>query len=383
MEQIDNPSLKGKPVIVGALPGRRGVVSACSYEARKFGIKSAMPISQAYRLCPEGIYLPVRMSRYIEVSQRVMEILKSFSPVFQRISVDEAFIDATGTERLFGSPESLARKIKKRVREETKLTVSIGIAPNRYLAKLASDFSKPDGLYIIRPGEEEAFIDKVELKDLWGVGKKTLAKLKELNITSTKKLRSFPKEMLASVIGKSAADYLYMAVRGIDPGIHPPQTRSHSISSEVTFQTDRKDLPGIKRVLLELSEELMYRLLKEKKHSRTIVLKLRYSDFTTVTIQKSLKHPVSSSDELFQIAGELLKKKWKGNREIRLIGLGLANVTEREDAEQKDLFEDSMNRKRKVEETIALIKEKISDVEITKASLLKRKTRHHHYKDQY
>jgi len=373
VEQIDNPSLKGKPIIVGAKPGGRGVVSTCSYEARKYGIKSAMPISQAYRLCPQGIYLPVRMSRYLEVSKIVMLILRDYTPFFQQISVDEAFLDMTGTRRLFGPPKDLAGKIKKRVYNDTGLTISIGVAPNRYIAKLASEYGKPDGLCIVEKGKEEEFIDKLELKDLWGLGKKTHNRLKELNITTIDKLRAYPLPLLSSILGIATGNYLYNAVRGREVDIHQQETKSHSISSETTFQEDRRDLPGIKRTIMELSHEVMFRLLNDKYRSKTVVLKLRYADFTTVNIQKSLKHWVSSAEEFYGISLELLRKKWDKSRALRLIGVGLANLVPKKDTEQQELFGDINDKKRKVEETVTEIKKKIGKVTLTKASLLKYK----------
>ncbi len=371
VEQIDNPEYRGKPVIVGAKPGSRGVVSTCSYEARKFGIKSAMPISTAYKLCPNGIYLPVRMKRYMEVSRTVMDVLKDYTPGFQQISIDEAFLDMTGTERLFGPPLEIAKEIKQRIKEKTGLTLSIGIAPNRYLAKLASDYSKPDGLYIVEPEKAEEFVEKLKLTDLWGIGKKTIEKLKELNITTVKRLKNTPKTTLSQLLGKAAAEYLYKAARGIDPGIHQEDKRSHSISSEMTFQKDLNDIPQIYGVLFELSSQIMYRLLKEKKRSKTVVLKIRYNDFTTFTIQKSLKHWFVSSDEVYQTAKELFNLKWERGKPIRLLGLGFNKVELLKRENQGELFENNFNKIHRVEETIIKLKSKDSNIKITRASLLK------------
>jgi DNA polymerase-4 len=196
VEQIDNPSLQGKAVIVGALPGHRGVVSSCSYEARRFGVRSAMPVSQAARRCPQGVFVPVRMKRYLEVSQAVMRILERFSPDFRQISIDEAFMDMSGTQRLYGAPLATGKTVKEKVRRQTGLTLSIGIAANRYLAKLASEHSKPDGLHFVQPGEEISFLDGLSLGNLWGVGEKTRERLLELNITSVQGLREYPKDIL-------------------------------------------------------------------------------------------------------------------------------------------------------------------------------------------
>ncbi len=226
VEQRDDPRLKGKPVIVGAAPGRRGVVSACSYEARRFGIHSAMAISQAYRRCPQGVFLPVRMERYLEVSRKVMGILGTYTPHMQQISVDEAFLDMTGTERLLGPAIEVGRGLKEEVKRETGLAITVGIGPNKYVAKLATNAGKPDGLTLVTQAEVEAFLDRLALKDLWGIGEKTLARLTELNIVSTAQLREFGSEELARLLGKGTASFLHGVVRGEDPGSSPKSRRA-------------------------------------------------------------------------------------------------------------------------------------------------------------
>jgi DNA polymerase-4 len=370
VEILDRPELKGRPVIVGALPGHRGVVSSCSYEARKFGVRSAMPISQAHRRCPTGVYLPVRMERYLECSQAVMGLLASYTPEFQQISVDEAFLDMSGTERLLGEPPEVGRKIKDRVLSETGLTLSIGIAPNKYLAKLASEFCKPDGLHRVPPGGELAFLDGLPLAKLWGVGEKTRQRLSELNITTIPALRQVPEDILCSMMGEASGRYLAAAVRGGDPGIYSLQPKSRSVSSETTFETDLKDAEAIKRTLLELAEQVMYRLMREGLKSNTVVLKLRTQDFTTTHAQRTVKHWLTSSDEIHRLAVGLLEQKWKGGTPIRLVGVGVDRVVGPAEAVQQELFDDELGRKRKVEEAVTRIREKIEGVTLTKASLL-------------
>ncbi len=374
VEQLDNPNIKGKPVIVGARPGSRGVVSSCSYEARRFGIRSAMPISQAYRKCPQAVFLPGRMERYLQVSDHVMSILESYTPVFRQISIDEAFLDLSGTKRLYGPPLALADTIKKQIFEETGLILSVGIAPNKYLAKLASEYGKPDGLTMVKPGEEILFLDKLQLKDLWGVGKKTLSRLLELNIRSVKRLREIPEDILRSMMGEACGRYLYNAARGKDPGnIYPEKPKSHSISSEITFESDKNDQSTIKRSILELSQQIMYRLIKGGWKTNTVRLKLRFFDFNTTGSQKTIKHWITSSDEIYSIATELLKKRWDGSTPVRLIGVGTANVKKQDLSTQWELFDDPFNKKRKVEEAVAHIRQSISGSGLTRASLLKKK----------
>ena len=373
VEELDEPGLRGRPVIVGALPGNRGVVSSCSYEARRFGIRSAMPISQAVRKCPQGVFRPVRMHRYLEVSEQVMRILSSYTPEFRQLSIDEASLDLTGTERLYGPPLPLASRIKQRVQRETGLTLSVGLAHNRYLAKLASEYDKPDGLCEVLPGEEIAFLDRLQLQDLWGLGKKSLSRLHELNITTVQRLRQMPEDILCSMMGEAGGRYLYKAVRGGDMGIFAGAPKSHSLSSEITFEEDKKDSVTIRRALLDLSEQVMYRLLRGGNSTNTVTIKVRFFDFTTTAAQKTLRHTITSSDELYRLAHELLLKRWDGSTPIRLIGVGTANVRRQDSTVQGELFEDEYARRRKVEEAVTELRQRINGVKLTKASLLGKK----------
>jgi DNA polymerase IV len=376
VEQQDNPSLREKPVIIGARPGTRGVVSACSYEARKFGVHSAMPISEAYRRCPQGVYLPVRMSRYQEISSRIMELFGNYTPVVRQISVDEAFLDMTGTERLFGPPKEAAMRMKADIREQTGCTLSIGAAANYYIAKLASEYDKPDGLYIVRPGEEIDFLDTLQLKNLWGIGKKTLSRMEELNITSIPKLRSFSKGLLESMFGKAAGEYLYRAVRGENPGVFEEEPKSRSVSNEITFPTDTSDRDAVLRVLLELSHQVMFRVMKHGFVSSTVNLKIRFADFTTTSIQKTFRHHIHSAEEMYAIARELLAKRWNGSAPLRLIGVGLGNVETEDSAVQGELFEDRQEKQKRVEKTVFELTKKLPrEAVVVKAHLLGRKPR--------
>lgn len=375
VEQLDNPEYRGKPVIIGALPGHRGVVSACSYEARVFGIHSAMPISQAYRRCRDGIYLVPRMRRYQELSRQVMAVFDDYSPEVHQISIDEATLNMTGTERLLGSPDEAARSIKERVRNDIGLTLSIGVAPNRYLAKLASEFDKPDGLYHVHRGGEIEFLDKLKLKDLWGLGAKTLARLEELNIMTIPALRSFPEPLLQATLGKGAGSYLYNVVRGQNPGIYSLAPKSRSISSELTFGEDTSDREAIRRAFLDLSHQVMFRTVNERFRSKTVHMKLRLSDFTTTTAQMTLRHYVSSAEEVFATVLDLLEKRWNGTDEVRLVGVGLTSLESTNEPEQNELFEDAYEKKKKVEEAVLTYHNKKKGGSIVKASLLNHSSR--------
>ncbi|MBI9105745.1 MAG: DNA polymerase IV [Spirochaetales bacterium] len=368
VEQRENPKYLKKPVIIGASPGGRGVVSACSYEARKFGVHSAMPISIAKRLCPDAVFLPVRMKLYQEVSAEIMEIFTEFTPEICQISIDEAFLDMTGTDRLFGSITETGMLIKSTIRERTGLTISIGAAHSRFLAKLASDYGKPDGLCIVKKGEELDFLDRLDLKDIWGLGKKTLERLNDLNINSIPALRGFNEASLTSIFGKSAGSFLFRACRGIDIDMYSTKSKSNSISNETTFQVDVNDRDVLEKILLELSDHIMFRAMKEHKKSRTVCIKLRFSDFSSTTAQKTFTHYIGSSEEIYKSSIELLNAKWNGSETIRLIGTGLMSLEPENTPEQPELFENNFEKKKRVEKAVFKIKRKGN--KITKASLL-------------
>ncbi len=370
VEQQDHPELRGKPVIVGARPGTRGVVSACSYEARACGVRSAMPIAEAVRKCPEGIFLPVRMKRYMEVSQHIMEVFSSFTPSWISISIDEASLDMTGTEALWGSPEGAATLLKKKVREISGLTLSIGIAENRYVAKLASEYRKPDGLYRVYPGEEIPFIDTVGLKKLWGIGSKTLHRLTELGWDTPAKIRELPLRVLQARLGKAFGEFLYQIVRGTDPGIYSDEVKSHSLSQETTFSSDIGDIRVLKQTLLELSHQVMFRLYRENGWSRTVTLKVRDPHFTTRTFRRTLPHPILSAEELFHLGWELFQENHPLGKEIRLIGIGLEQVETNEGPFQGELFPAEYEKHRSVEKVVFELQQKHPSLTLKKASLL-------------
>lgn len=327
VEQVDEPSYRGKPVIVGARPGARGVVSTCSYEARAFGVHSAMPISEAARLCPQGIFLPVRMERYREKSDAVFAVFDRYSPDVRPVSIDEAFLDMRGTERLFGPLAETAGRIKAEIRNETGLTISVGMAPNRFLAKLASAASKPDGLLCVEEGGEEAFMDRIPLAKLWGAGERTQERLRELNIRDMAALRALERPLAQRLLGRATGDFLYMASRGIDPGIFSDTVKSQSLSTERTFERDIADDETLEAILLELCQEIVFSLYKRGATSRCLALKLRYSDFSTLSAQESREEPISSVDEAFAIARSLLKAKRSGPLPVRLLGVGFSGLS--------------------------------------------------------
>ncbi len=350
VEILDHPEYKGKPLIIGT-PGPRHVASTCSYEARKYGVHSAMPMTTALRLCPDAICVRGRMERYSEKSHEVMSIIESFAPGFLQVSVDEAFLELTGMERIYPLPGKAARMLKQEILERTGLTVSIGVASSRFIAKLASDFKKPDGLTIVPPGKEEAFVDRVGLGKLWGIGGSTLSMLRRRGIASTVQLRQYGKEELMRMFGEKSGEYLYDVARGIDPGIYAKDAKSRSISTERTFFPDLVDMDAIETYLLEMSEEVMFRALEEKKVPRTVSLKLRYGDFTTVTVQDTPRHGIYSSSDVFSISKSLLSSKYRGEG-IRLLGIALQGVYDGEDIAQGEFFMDKEKKERELEKAI-------------------------------
>lgn len=369
VEQLDHPEWRGRPLIVGAMPGHRGVVSTCSYEARAFGIHSAMPISQAYRLCPQGMYVPPRMERYQEISNRIMEIFQRYTPRLIQVSVDEAFLDMSGTRRLLGHPQDIALQIKSIVREELGLTLSIGIAPNKFLAKIASGFRKPDGLTQVPEGGEADFVLGLPLGKLWGLGQKTQDRLRELRIDSVAALRALSLPVLQAAVGQAGGEFLYQACRGIDPGIYEGETKQHSLSSETTFEHDTTDRDVLERSLFDLCNHVMFRLLEEGGESRVLFLRLRLSDFTTMSIQKKIGHAFGSIEECYRIALQLLERKWNGHTPIRLVGMGFDQI-EPAGKGHPELFEAPDARRAKVEQAIMGIRGRYSAKSIGKASLL-------------
>ncbi len=351
VEILDNPAYKGKPLIIGT-PGRRSVASTCSYEARAFGVHSAMPMLEALRLCPDAICIPPRMNRYSEKSHEVMSIIESFAPGFLQVSIDEAFLDLSGMERIYPLPGKAAKKLKAIIKERTGLTVSIGVASSRFLAKLASDYHKPDGLTIVPQSRELEFIDAVGLDNLWGVGKSTREALRRKGISSTEKLRAYSEKELMSLFGEHAGSYLYQIVRGIDPGIYQGDAKSHSISTETTFINDIYDKQILEEYILEMSQDVMFRALEEGQIPRTVGLKLRYGeDFSTTTIQATPKEEIYSSDDVYKLLKHSLETKWD-KRGIRLIGVSLQNTYEAPEPLQRDLFGERNERERKLEKTI-------------------------------
>ena len=322
VEQADRPELIGKPVIVGG--GNRGVVSAASYEARAYGIHSAMPIFKAGQLCPAGIFLPVRMQRYKQISRQIMEILARYSPLVEQASVDEAYLDISGTSDLFGKPPTVAEKIKNDIMRETRLTCSIGIAPNKFLAKIASDLQKPDGLTVIEEKDVAKFMRCLPVEKIPGVGAKTLKKLQELGVRTASDLLKFPEKFWIDRLGKAGMELVERA-RGIDHSRVVPRSEPKSFSAERTFPADTGDRTELKRYLLAQAERVGMDLRRHGYLGRTITLKIKGSDFKIVTRSRTLQDPACSTGIIFETAANLLDNM-KIPYSVRLIGVSVSNL---------------------------------------------------------
>jgi nucleotidyltransferase/DNA polymerase involved in DNA repair len=362
VEQRDDPKLKGRPVIVGADPkeGRgRGVVAACSYEARKFGVRSALPISQAWKLCPQGAYVPVRMERYVEVSKQVMEVLHRFTNLVEPISIDEAFLDVSGSTALFGAPEQIARAIKKQIREATGLCASVGVAPNKFVAKIASDLKKPDGLVIVRQESVEDFLKDLPISKLWGVGPKTEQRLHELGIQTIGDLRAKPQ-----------GEHLHELAFGRDNRPVVPDWEARSVSNETTFEEDTLDRKLLLRTIRSLSESVGRRLRVDDQRARRITLKIRYEGFETHTKQTTLDRPTQSDDEIVHAVTALFEQ-FPLDRKVRLLGVGSSELTRSDqNPAQLGLFAEPENND-VLDRTVDAIRTKFGKASLRRASQLK------------
>ncbi|RJO68500.1 MAG: DNA polymerase IV [Myxococcales bacterium] len=335
IEQRDDPSLVGKPVIVGARPGTRGVVSTCSYEARRYGIRSAMPIAEAYRKCPHGVYLPPDFKRYQEASDRVMETLAAISPVVEPVGIDEAFVDISGLDRLFGSPEAIGRRAKVAIRQAVRLTASVGIGPNRLVAKIASDFRKPDGLTVVPPEAVLDFLAPLDIARLRGVGKVLVERLHQLGIQTVGQLRRFNEERLAELVGDSAAAMLRREAHGLGSDAVGQERERKQIGKETTFDEDVTDVETLRRTLLRLAGEVGRRARRAGVRGRCITVKIRLAGFETHTRRKTLKEATAIDDAIFATAWSIFQESGFAGRSVRLIGVSLSGW---EDSSQLDLF---------------------------------------------
>jgi len=360
VEQLDDPTLQGKPVIVGGAVEKRGVVSAASYEARRFGVHSAMPMGEAKRRCPQAVILPVRMTRYAEVSKKIQSIFRRYTPLVQPLSLDEAYLDTTGCERLFGNSVTIGRRIKKEIKSETRLTASVGIAPNKFLAKLASDNDKPDGFTVVDPDRIMEFLKPLPVERLIGVGPSAVKQLHRWGIRTVEQLQMLPLNDLESRFGEWGVA-LYHLARGEDHSQVTPQRNAKSISAETTFAEDVSDSRHLKSCLYGLVEKIGRRLRRSELVGRTVLLKIRWPNFKLMTRHLTLPFPTNLDEEIFAAAWHLLESNQVLGRKVRLMGVGLKGFERESESMQSWLFTPLDEKRRLLAKTQDRLKDKYGE----------------------
>jgi DNA polymerase IV len=367
VEQRDRPELRGKPVVVGGGgPNQRGVVSTASYEARRFGIHSAMPLREAGRRCPDAIFLPVDGRKYLRVSREVMAILRRYTPLVEPISIDEAFLDVTGSRELFGDGPAIARAIKDTVHDEVQLTISIGVATTKLVAKIASDLEKPDGLVVVPAGDEAAFMAPLEIGRLWGVGEKTATALREYGVRTMGDLAALPVDLLERRFGKHGSTLADRA-RGVDADrVVGEGEAAKSVGHEHTFDVDTSDRETIERTLLAMADGVSGRLRASGVRASTVTVKIRDSSFRTITRQRTLPEPTDLTEPIYRTALELARPEVRGLR-IRLLGVTASHLGERE---QLGLFPSDDPRRRSAIEAADRLRRRYGERAVTRARLL-------------
>lgn len=360
IEQRDRAELRGRPVIVGGM-GRRGVVATASYEAREFGVHSAMPGAQARRLCPGGIFVPPRMKVYVAVAAEIRSLFEEYTPLVEPLSLDEAFLEVSGSRLLFGSGEQIARELRRRVTERTGLTVSVGVASCKFVAKVASDLEKPDALVVVPPGDEESFLAPLPVKRLWGAGAKTQERFASLGLRTIGDVQKLSRDELVALFGEATGAHYFEISHGIDARSVNPDREIKSLSHEITFDRDLVQGEACLRVLLELSEKVGRRLRRHGLSGHTIRLKLRFPPFTTLTRQCKEKTATHDDLVIYRRAGELFQKARPAGRPVRLLGVGVSELVPAEVSRQGGLFEESGRKSERVLGALDEIRDKFGD----------------------
>ncbi|HVX10290.1 MAG TPA: DNA polymerase IV [Pirellulales bacterium] len=376
VEEREQPELVGKPLIVGGTPEGRGVVAAANYEVRKYGVHSAMPTATALRLCPHAIVVRPRMAFYTAISEQIREIFDQYTPLVEPLSLDEAFLDATGSEQLFGSSVDIGREIKRTIRQRLRLTASVGVAPNKFLAKIASDLKKPDGLVMVDGERVHEFLDPLPVGRLWGVGRVTGQVFDELGIKTIGEVRRTPRELLRKHFGQTG-DHLWQLAHGIDERRVVPDRDAKSISHETTFASDVDDMETLRAWAAELTEQVGWRLRRHRLRGRTVQIKVRYADFHTITRAETLAAPTDVTEVIWQTAARLLVDRLPTRRLlIRLLGIGVSHF-ENPEQTQRSLFEDPVDeRQSRLDKTADTLKERFGADALKRGSILLHGVKH-------
>jgi len=373
VEVLDDPSLKGKPIIVGGLPGGRGVVSTCSYEARKFGVHSAMASSQAARLCPQGIWRVPRMDRYVEKSKEVHAIFERYTDQIEPLSLDEAFLDLTGSLQLFGPAEEIAKRIKKEIRAETGLVISIGVAENKFLAKVASDLRKPDGLVVVPAGQKAAaeFLAPLPMSRLWGVGPKAAERLSTLGFVTVGDIARADLATLSRQIGAQAAEHLIALSQGRDDRDVERGGVPKSIGRENTFAKDLYDLNEMERELLSFADDVAAQLRAKRLYCATVTLKVRFGDFSRITRSETLDQPIDVAEPLYLCAVNMLRTRAGLNgRGVRLLGISASHLLHSGEFTESLFTDAQADKKREAAKAVDRLRDRFGDNAVTFARLL-------------
>ena len=379
VEQRDNPAYQGKPLIVGGISdgegnSNRGVVCAASYEARKYGVHAGMPIWEARQKCPQGIFIPSQMNKYLEASKKFFQICSNYTPLIEPLSIDELFLDVSGCESLFGSSEIISRKIKERVHQELGLKVSVGIAENKFLAKIATNLGKPDGFYIIPSKDIQKILYPLPISALWGIGKKTEELLKKSGIYLVEQLAQMPDSILENLLGKNGKKIKLLA-QGIDESPVTPPSTAKSIGKETTFSTNITEKAILIKELLKISQMVGYTARKKGYKGRTITLKIRFHNFITFNRSKTLENPTHLDDIIFKTVVELLDKVRHKKGGVRLLGIKLSNLTLGNERKQLKFSRDEEDKKdeklEQLTQSLDKIRKKFGSKAVTRASLLK------------
>lgn len=375
IEERDHPELVGKPVIVGGTAEGRGVVAAANYVVRKYGVHSAMPSATAKRLCPHAIVLPPRIDYYAEVSEQIREIYLRYTPLVEPLSLDEAFLDVTGSEPLFGPSVEIGRKIKNEIRQQLQLVASVGVAPNKFLAKIASDLQKPDGFVVVEPDCIQEFLDPLPVTRLWGVGRVAAAAFERLGVRSIRQARDLSETMLRQEFGEHGS-HLWHLARGIDERRVIPDRDAKSISHETTFAHDIADPEILRAWIVELAEQVAWRLRRHKLRGHTVHLKIRFSDFRTVTRAHTLSDPTNTTHDIWQAAVDMLMQRLPDRRlPVRLVGVGVSGFTNPNQV-QGLLFDDEQSAQQDLDKAADEIRARFGKESLHRASGMLHNARH-------